>query len=45
MAVKPIDLFEVEVKKLIEKAWEQVYQRIDEIKDLEKNLAKLIKED
>ena len=43
MTVKPIDLFED--KKLIEKAWEQVYQRIDEIRHLEKNLAKLIKED
>tara|TARA_R100001015_G_C4479669_1_gene60579 strand:+ start:215 stop:346 length:132 start_codon:yes stop_codon:yes gene_type:complete len=42
MVVKPIDVIEVE--ELIKKAWKQVDQRIKEIKDLERNLAKLIKE-
>ncbi len=43
MGVKPIDLIEVE--RLIEKAWKEVDERIEEIEDLKRNLVKLVKED
>ena len=43
MGVKPIDLIEVE--RLIEKAWKEVDERIEEIESLERNLVKLVKED
>jgi len=40
-----IDIDLIEVKILIERAWKEVDERIEEIRSLERNLAKLVKED
>jgi len=43
-AIRSFDVDLIEVKRLIEKAWKEVDERVEEIRNLERNFAKLKEE-